>query len=478
MTDGYPDDLALFVAGSWVAGGDRATRPVLNPASGAVLAPLPLAGPADLDAAVTGAVATFPAWRATPPLERSAVLRGAAALLRERARAVATAATLEQGKVRAEMDAEVRLAADILDWYAEEGRRAYGRVLGPQAGTRRSVVHEPVGVVAAFAPWNFPVVNPVRKIAPALAAGCTVVVKPAEEAPASALAVARALHDAGLPAGTLSVVFGEPAEVSARWLAEPAVRKVSFTGSVAVGKHLMRLAAVTMKRTTMELGGHAPVIVLPDADIDVAAAYSVGAKFFNAGQACVSPTRFLVHRDVYDRFVDAFVDRARILVLDDGLAEKVDMGPLAHARRPAAMEGFVADAVAAGARALAGGRAVDRPGFFWEPTVLVDVPTSARVRNEEPFGPIAVINRVDDLDAAIAEANRLPFGLAAYAFTDSAAAIRRIAGEVEAGMLGVNTYSIATPDAPFGGVKESGHGSEEGIEGMAGHLVTKAIHEA
>lgn len=475
----YPDELQLYIAGEWVDADDRETAAVVNPATEEVLGRVPLATTADLDAALDGAARGFPQWRARPPQERGAVLRRAAALLRDRAEPIATAATLEEGKTRGEMSAEIRLAADIFDWYAEEGRRAYGRTVPPrQPGTRVSVVREPVGPVAAFAAWNFPVVNPVRKIAAALAAGCPCILKPAEETPASALAVARALHDAGLPAGVLSVLFGVPARVSAYLLASPVVRKLSFTGSVGVGKRLARLAADRMLRTTLELGGHAPVLVLDDASVDRAAAHGAVAKFLNAGQVCVSPTRFCVHEAIYERFLAVFSERARSLVVGDGSVEGTQMGPLAHARRPAAVRDLVDDAVACGGTVVTGGHQRPGAGYFWEPTVLTDVPIKARVMNEEPFGPIAVVNRVSDVEEAIAEANRLPFGLAAYAFTESARAARRIGEGVEAGMLGINTFAISVPEAPFGGVKESGHGSEEGTEGLDGHLVTKAVHEA
>lgn len=478
--DAYPRELRLLVAGEWVAAEGRETVPVVNPADAAELGRLPVAAEADVDAAVVGAAAAWPAWRALGPDGRGAILRGAAALLRERAEPIATVATLEQGKTRGELLQEVQMAAAVLDWAAEEGRRAYGRVLAQRApGTRVSVVREPVGPVAALTPWNFPLAGPARKLGPALAAGCPVVLKPAEETPASALEIARALVDAGLPAGVLSVVCGRPAEISARLLAAPEIRKLNFTGSTAVGSRLLALAAGNVARTTMELGGHAPVIVLDDADLATTIAHSVFLKYRNAGQICVSPTRFYVHEAVYDRFVEGFAAGARAVVVGNGLDEGTQMGPLAHARRVEAVTALVDDARAAGAELVAGGGAMsDRTGFFFEPTVLAGVPDRARAMNEEPFGPVALIAPVADLDEAVERANRLPYGLAAYAFTGAARSARQLADRLEAGIVGVNSYAVWAPDAPSGGVKHSGHGSEDGSEGLAGHLVTKAIYEA
>jgi len=476
---GYPAELQLLVAGGPAGPSGHDTVPVLNPADETELGQLPVATSADLDAALTGAARGYPGWRARAPEARGRILRDAAALLRQRTEAIATIATLEQGKTRAELRIEVQLAAAALEWYAEEGRRAYGRVLPQRApGSRTLVVREPVGPVAAFTPWNFPLLAPARKIGAALAAGCPCILKPAEEAPASALAIARALLDAGLPHGVLSVVAGGPAQISAHLLGSPIVRKVSFTGSAAVGRQLLKLAADGITRTTMELGGHAPVIVLDDANLDVAIAHSVFMKYRNAGQICISPTRFYVHQAVYERFAEHFGAGARKLTVGDGLDEATAMGPLGHARRPAAIEEFVSDARGRGAEVLAGGQAIERAGYFWEPTVLVDVPADARVMNEEPFGPVAVITPIEDLDDAIAQANRLPYALAAYAFTQDARSVRELGDRLEAGIIGLNTYAVAAPEAPFGGLKESGIGYEDGIEGLDAHLVSKAIYEA
>jgi succinate-semialdehyde dehydrogenase/glutarate-semialdehyde dehydrogenase len=473
------DDLRLLIDGEWLGAAGRATRPVINPATERVLGQLPLASPADLDRALDAAQRAWPIWRAMPPVQRGRILRRASDLLRSRTEEIARLATIEEGKPLAESRIEVGMAANIFEWYAEEGRRAYGRVLPQQApGVRMTVVREPVGPVAAFAPWNFPLGNPARKLGAALGAGCTCILKPAEEAPASALSIASALVEGGVPAGVIAVVFGEPAEVSAHLIASPVIRKISFTGSVPVGKQLLKLAAEGAKRTTMELGGHAPVLVFDDVDVDHVLDLAVAAKFRNAGQVCVSPTRFYVQEAVYERFLSGFASRARALRVDDGLVDGTRMGPLAHARRLAAVEAFIEDAHRSGSRVLAGGKRIARKGWFHEPTVLGDVPSSARMMNEEPFGPIALINPFKDFDGVIREANRLPYGLAAFAFTRDARRVNLLGEQIEAGMIGINSFAISVPESPFGGVKESGHGSEEGVEGLEACLVTKFITES
>jgi succinate-semialdehyde dehydrogenase/glutarate-semialdehyde dehydrogenase len=472
-------DLGLFIGGEWLSAGNRRCSPVINPATEQTIGQLPHATTADLDRALEAAEQGFRLWRAVFPDQRGKILKRAADLLRSRAEEIARTATIESGKRIAETRIELAASANIFEWFAEEGRRAYGRVLPQRApGTRLAVVKEPVGPVAAFAPWNFPLGNPARKIGAALGAGCSCILKPAEETPASALAVARALVDAGLPAGVLSIVFGVPAEISTHLLASPIIRKISFTGSIPVGKHLMKLAAEGMKRTTMELGGHAPVLVFDDVDVDHVLDLCVAAKYRNAGQVCVSPTRFYVHEKIYGRFVEGFAARAKALPVGDGLDEKNQMGPLIHARRLVAIEGFIADAQQNGARVLAGGSRLRSPGYFYAPTVLSDVPNTARIMNEEPFGPVAVINPFSDFDSVMKQANRLPYGLAAFAFTSSAHRAKLVGEQLEAGMVGVNTFAISVPESPFGGVKESGHGSEEGIEGLEACLVTKFISEA
>jgi succinate-semialdehyde dehydrogenase/glutarate-semialdehyde dehydrogenase len=472
-------DLSLFIGGEWLSGDGRKTSPVVNPATEEVIGHLPHASKADLDRALAEAERGFKVWRAIFPDQRGKILKRAADLMRERAEEIARIATTESGKSIHETRVEVQMSANIFEWFAEEGRRAYGRVLPQRApGTRLAIVKEPVGPVAAFAPWNFPIGNPARKIGAALGAGCSCILKPAEETPAAGLAVARCLVDAGLPAGVLSVVYGVPSEISEHLLASPIIRKVSFTGSIPVGKHLMKLAAEGMKRTTMELGGHAPVLVFDDVDVEKVLDACATAKYRNAGQVCVSPTRFYVHEKIYNKFVEGFAARAKALPVGDGIEEKNKMGPLVHARRLAAIESLIEDAKNSGAKVQAGGARLKSPGYFYAPTVLSDVPNKARIMNEEPFGPVAVINSFSDYDAVIQQANRLPYGLAAFAFTDSAHRAKLVGEQLEAGMVGVNTFAISVPESPFGGVKESGHGSEEGIEGLEACLVTKFISEA
>ena len=472
-------DLSLFIGGEWLAGDGRKTSPVINPATEEVIGHLPHASKADLDRALSEAERGFKLWRAIFPDQRGKILKRAADLMRERAEEIARIATTESGKSIHETRIEVQMSANIFEWFAEEGRRAYGRVLPQRApGTRLAIVKEPVGPVAAFAPWNFPIGNPARKISAALGAGCSCILKPAEETPAAGLAVARCLVDAGLPAGVLSVVYGVPSEISEHLLASPIIRKISFTGSIPVGKHLMKLAAEGMKRTTMELGGHAPVLVFDDVDVEKVLDMCATAKYRNAGQVCVSPTRFYVHEKIYNKFVEGFAARAKALPVGNGIEEKNRMGPLVHARRLAAIEALIEDAKNSGAKVQAGGARLKSPGYFYAPTVLSDVPNKARIMNEEPFGPVAVINPFSDYDAVIQQANRLPYGLAAFAFTNSAHRAKLVGEQLEAGMVGVNTFQISVPESPFGGVKESGHGSEEGIEGLEACLVTKFISEA
>lgn len=475
--DGYPA-LAMVIDGERVAGGGRRTFNVVNPATGETLAELPLADPGDLDRALDVARRGFLLWRDSPPQQRAAVLSGAARLLRERADAIARIATLEEGKTLAEARGEVMMAAGLFDFYAGECQRIYGRALVRPAGMRSIVTHEPVGPVAAFAPWNFPIGNPGRKLGAPIAAGCSVILKAAEEAPGSALAVLQSLLDAGLPKEVAQAVFGVPDQVSRHLLASPVIRKLSFTGSTAVGKHLVKLASEDMKRTTMELGGHGPVLVFGDADVDRALDTMAASKWRNAGQVCVSPTRYIVQEEVFERFRDGLAERARALRVGDGLDPAMQMGPMANARRPEAMERMIGDAAKRGGRIDAGGARIGNQGFFFAPTVLSEVPLDAEIMNEEPFGPVAIVNPFRTEADMIEEANRLPYGLAAYLWTGDATRQRTVSRQIETGMLGVNTSMIGGADAPFGGVKWSGHGHEDGPEGLQACLVTKVIHEA
>jgi succinate-semialdehyde dehydrogenase/glutarate-semialdehyde dehydrogenase len=473
----YPA-LHLHIDGEWIDAVGRRVHRVINPATGAALAELPLADATDLDRALHAADAAFRRWRHSTADERGAVLSGAARLLRERVDHISFVATTEEGKTRAETRTETMASAGLLDFYAAEAKRNYGRVLVRPSGTRAMVLREPVGPVAAFSPWNFPINNPARKLGAPIAAGCSVILKPAEEAPASALAVMQALLDAGLPPGVAQIVFGVPDEVSRHLLASTVIRKVSFTGSTVVGKHLMRLASETMKRTTMELGGHAPVIIFDDADLDRTVETLAVAKCRNAGQVCVSPTRFYVQDAVHDRFVAAYAARLSAMTVGSGLDAGNHMGPLANPRRLEAMDTLMADALRHGATVRAGGERIGNEGFFFRPTVLADVPAEARVMNEEPFGPIALTARFSTFDEAVEQANRLPFGLAAFAFTQNLRRANLIGDAIESGMVGINTTMIAAADSPFQGVKESGHGSEDGLEGLQACLVTKSIHQA
>jgi succinate-semialdehyde dehydrogenase / glutarate-semialdehyde dehydrogenase len=471
-------DLKLYIDGEWLGADRRRTHRVINPANGATLGELPLVDTADLDRALQAAERGYKLWRRATAEERGRVMKGAAQLIRQRADHIARIATLEEGKTVGEARAEAMMTANLFEFYGEECRRTYGRVLVRPTGTRSMVTKEPVGPVAAFAPWNFPIANPGRKLGAPVAAGCSVILKPAEESPGSAIEVVRALYDAGLPAGVVQLVFGVPDEVSRHLLASPIIRKLSFTGSTAVGKHLLALAAQTVKRTTMELGGHAPVIVFDDADLDRTVEMLATAKMRNTGQVCVSPTRFYVQEGIYDRFVTAFTERTRKVNVGDGLLETSHMGPMANPRRPAAIEKFVEDARSHGAKVHTGGERHGKEGLFFQPTVLSNVPMHAKIMNEEPFGPVAVITPFKTFDDAVEQANRLPYGLAAYAFTESAKRAMLISDAVESGMVGVNMVAMAAVDAPFGGVKESGFGSEDGPEGLAACLVTKTIHQA
>ncbi|AOJ27169.1 NAD-dependent succinate-semialdehyde dehydrogenase [Burkholderia seminalis] len=471
----YPP-LRLYVDGRFLPADGRRTQPVVDPGNGRVLGDLPHATRADIDAAVHAAHRAFAAWRRESPLVRSDILRRTASLVRERAESIGRHITMDQGKPLREAVAEVVSSAEQLEWHAEEGRRTYGRVVPARSpDVMQTVLREPIGVCAAFSPWNFPFSQAMHKIAAALASGCTLVLKGPEESPSAIVALAHLFHDAGLPPGCLNIVWGVPGDVSTQLIEAPQVRKISFTGSVPVGKRLAALAASHMKRMTMELGGHAPVIVCADAEIERAATMLAAYKFRNAGQVCVSPTRFFVQRAVFDRFVAAYLEAVGKIRVGYGLEEGVTMGPLAHARRVSEIDAFVADAKANGAAIVAGGTRLPGPGHYFAPTVVVAPPREARLMNDEPFGPIVGIVPFDALDDALAEANRLPFGLASYAFTTSARNAHRIGRALEAGMVNINHFGMGPAEIPFGGVKDSGFGSEGGTETFDGYLVTKFI---
>ncbi|MBK9134948.1 MAG: NAD-dependent succinate-semialdehyde dehydrogenase [Betaproteobacteria bacterium] len=474
-TAAYPD-VQLFIAGQWRGAKAGETLPVKNPATDETLGTVALARRADLDEALEAAAKGFEVWRKTPAAQRAKVMREAARLVAERAEAIARLMTMEQGKPLAEAKAEVLFAVEIIEWFAEEGRRVYGRIAPPRgAGQSMQIYKEPVGPVAAFTPWNFPINQVVRKLSAALATGCSFIVKAPEETPASPAELIRAFADAGVPAGVIGLVYGVPAEISEYLIPHPVIRKVTFTGSTPVGKQLAALAGAHMKRVTMELGGHAPVIVAEDCDVERAAKIAALAKIRNAGQVCISPTRFLVANSVRQAFVDGLVANTRAIKVGSGLEKETGMGPLANPRRLAAMERLTADAVKHGATVATGGERVGAMGNFFAPTVLVDVSRDSLVFNEEPFGPLAAVWGFDKLEDAIAEANRLPYGLASYAFTSSLKTAQQLAENLQTGMLWINQPAAPWPEMPFGGIKDSGYGSEGGPEALEAYLNTKSV---
>ena len=471
----YPQ-LSLYIDGEFIQGGGRREQDIVNPATHEVIGKLPHATREDLDRALAAAARAFQSWKKTSPTERSKVLRKVAELARERAQDIGRAMTMDQGKPLAESVGEVMACSEHAEWHAEECRRIYGRVIPARNDSvRQMVLREPVGVCAAFTPWNFPFNQAIRKVAAAVGAGCTIVLKGPEDTPSAVVALAQLFHDAGLPAGVLNLVWGVPAEVSEHLIESPIVRKISFTGSVPVGKMLAAKAAGLMKRSTMELGGHAPVIVCDDADIDLAVKTLVPYKFRTAGQVCVSPTRFYVQEGAYERFVAGFVEKTQALKVGDGLLPDTKMGPLAQARRVGAVAAFVEDARERGATVLTGGAPIPGVGNFFSPTVIADLPEDARLMTEEPFGPVLGIARFKTIDEVLARANSLPFGLAAYAFTGSNRNAHALSTGLEAGMVTINHLGLALAETPFGGIKDSGIGSEGGTETFDGYLNTKVV---
>jgi succinate-semialdehyde dehydrogenase/glutarate-semialdehyde dehydrogenase len=466
----------LYIDAAWTPAKSGKTLDVLNPATGEPIGTVAHAENADLDRALEAAVKGFATWRKVSAHERYRLMRKAADNLRSRVNDIATLLTMEQGKPLAEAKGETLVGADVIDWFAEEARRGYGRTVPPrQEGVYQIEVKEPVGPVAAFTPWNFPINQAVRKVSCAIAAGCSIILKGPEETPAACAALVAAYADAGLPPGVLNLVFGVPAAISSYLIPHPVIRKISFTGSTAVGKELAALAGAHMKRVTMELGGHAPAIVFADADLDAAAKILSANKFRNAGQVCVAPTRFMVEQPVYRQFVEKFVTVTKAIKVGDGLKEDTRMGPLCHSRRLDAVEAFVADAVAKGATVETGGRRIGNKGYFFEPTVLTHVSREARIMNEEPFGPLAIVNAFESFEEAVGEANRLPYGLAAYAYTRSTKTAAAIGHAIESGMVSINHHGLALPETRFGGVKDSGYGSEGGADAMEAYYNTKFI---
>jgi succinate-semialdehyde dehydrogenase/glutarate-semialdehyde dehydrogenase len=476
---GFMSHTQLFINGAWTDSLTGDTLTVLNPATGEAIGTVSHAKHSDLDLALDSAQRGFHSWRKISAFERSKIMRKAAELVRSRIDTITRTLTTEQGKPLAEARAETLTAADVIDWFAEEARRTYGRVIPPRVeGVYQLVIKEPVGPVAAFSPWNFPINQAVRKISIALASGCSIILKGPEETPASCGELVRAFSDAGVVPGAINLVFGVPSDISEYLIPHPVIRKISFTGSTAVGKRLAALAGLHMKRTTMELGGHAPVIIFDDADLDVATKVMAATKYRNAGQVCISPTRFLIQKKVYDSFVDKFISASNKVKVGDGLEAATTMGPLAHDRRLQAIEGFVSDAISHGAEIQTGGDRIGDKGYFFAPTILTHASEKSRVMNDEPFGPVSVMIPFSEFDDAVAEANRLPYGLAAYAWTKSAKTANLIGSAVESGMVSINNVGLALPEVPFGGVKDSGYGSEGGSEAIDAYMNSKFVSQA
>ncbi len=474
----YTEKIEMLINGRWRSGSEGGSQPLINPATEEVLATVPHASEADLEEAVESSDKGFRTWRNFTPLERQKVMETAATLMEARIDEIAKNLTLEMGKPLLESKIEMNFVIDVTRWYGEEGKRAYGRLIPPRVpNVRQMVIKEPVGPACAFVAWNFPGTNVIRKVAGALAAGCSILIKPSEETPGTAVAITRCFQEAGLPDGVINLVFGIPDNVSRKVLGSWIPRKMSFTGSIAVGKHLQKLAADTMKRCTMELGGHSPVIIFDDADLESALDVTIGAKFRNAGQVCISPTRFYVQEKAYKTFVDGFTERVRSIKVGNGIEDGIQMGPLIDARRLPIMEDFVSDAKNRGARITTGGERIGNQGYFFAPTVLSDVPADAKIMNEEPFGPVAPMASFSTFEQVVESANSLPFGLASYVFTSNGATATKIGEELDSGLVGINHPMVSTPETPFGGVRESGYGSEGGIEGLDAFMRTKFVTE-
>jgi succinate-semialdehyde dehydrogenase/glutarate-semialdehyde dehydrogenase len=471
----YPK-IEIFLNGRWIGPSERESKPVTDPATGAEIARMPSVTVEDLEQAAKTAQTAFLKWKERSALDRSAILRRFANLLRSNEERIARNITLDQGKPLAEARAEVRSAADYVDWHAEEGRRVYGRVIPARIpGVQQQVLREPVGVCLGIPPWNFPLSQSIRKVANALGAGCTLILKGAGETPSAVMEIGRLLQEAGLPDGCLNLVWGDSRLISETLLARPEVRKLSFTGSVPVGKHLAELCGKYMKRSTMELGGHAPVLVFDDAEPETAARALAANKLRNAGQVCIAPTRFYVQEKVYDRFLETFTSAFEKVTVGNGLEDGTQVGPLCHAGRVAAMEELVADAQKGGANVVTGGKRIGNAGFFFAPTIVETPDDKIALMRDEPFGPIAVVSRFRSVEDGLARANGLPFGLASYVFTNSLERADRAAGELRAGMVSINHFGLALAETPFGGINDSGYGSEGGIESFDGYLNTKFV---
>jgi succinate-semialdehyde dehydrogenase/glutarate-semialdehyde dehydrogenase len=473
------EKLELLINGKWKMGSENKAEPVINPATNEVIGDLPHASKKDLDEALESNLEAFKLWKKESPLNRQKIIENACRNLESKFDQVATNLTIEMGKPIAEAKGELAVGLDVLRWYGEEGKRAYGRIVPSRmSNMSQTVIKEPIGPVIAFVAWNFPVMNVVRKIGGALAAGCTITIKPSEETPGTAIAIGRAFMDAGLPPGVLNIVFGVPSEVSEHLCGSKIPRKLSFTGSIPVGKHLQKLAADNMIRCTMELGGHSPLMVFDDTDIDMAAKISVAGKFRNAGQVCVSPTRFLVQDTVKEQFIRAVINETNKIKVGNGLDDGINMGPLIAERRIDIMKDFVNDAVENGANIEMGGNRMNLEGSFFAPTILTNVSDNTKIMNEEPFGPLLPIDTFNSVDEVIDRANRLDFGLASYAFSNDPKIVSFLKSEIQAGLLAVNSTVVSTPETPFGGIKQSGYGSEGGIEGLDAFLVTRFISES
>lgn len=474
-TPHYPDT-RLLINNAWRDAADGRTLDVLNPATDAVIGQVACATRADLDAALEAAQKGFEVWRSTSTVKRQQIMRAAASLLRERADTIAALMTQEQGKPLAQARGEARACANMIEWFADEGRRVYGRIVpGANMASHQMVLKQPIGPVAAFTPWNFPLNQVTRKIGPALATGCSFLCKAPEETPASPAALLQCFVDAGVPPGVVGLVYGNPADISDHLIAHPVIRLVSFTGSIAVGKQLAAKAGAHMKRVVMELGGHSPVIVAEDADVELAVRLTGGMKHRNAGQVCIAPTRYLVHESLVRDFERAYVALSEQIRVGDGMQEDTELGPLANERRLHAMERFVEDIRTRGGTIATGGKRVGDAGNFFAPTLVTDAPMDSLLFNEEPFGPIAGLRAFQNLDEAISEANRLPYGLSAYAFTRSFKNVQTLSERVEAGMLWINQAAAPTGELPFGGVKDSGLGTEGGWETLEEHVISKTV---